>query len=236
MRGRPVVTVQVRAEPGVDLIRALRGWLKIGLRNFGLRCITIKQEDEMAYDLNEAEKQQGGTVPEGIYALEARIKPGGAGDDYLLRRSKNGALEMLQLELKVATGEHAGHTFSEFVALDFIEGRGWDQEQINRYKTAARIGRSKLRSLVESARSINPEDQGDAAKELRRLDSLQQINGFVFLGQVDVREQDGFRPKNSIGYIVTPGMPEWRAGVTSANGTAVVPLAKPNVFDDEIPF
>ena len=191
----------------------------------------------MPYDLNEAEKQQGGTVPEGIYTLEARIKPGGAGDDYLLRRSKNGALEMLELELKVATGAHAGHAFSEFITLDFIGGNVREQEQIDRYKTAVRIGRTKLRSLIESARGINPEDESDAAKQQRRLDSLQQINGFVFLAQVDVREQDGYRPRNSVGYIVTPDMPEWRDGATSANGKAVAPQAvKRNIFDDEVPF
>lgn len=32
---RPIFVVQVRAEPGVDAIRALRAWLKIGLRIYG---------------------------------------------------------------------------------------------------------------------------------------------------------------------------------------------------------
>jgi hypothetical protein len=40
----------VRAEPGVDSIRALRAWLKIGLRSFGLKCVKItprEVEDNM---------------------------------------------------------------------------------------------------------------------------------------------------------------------------------------------
>jgi hypothetical protein len=47
---RPIFTLTVRAQPGVDGIRALRAWLKIGLRTFGLRCVEItrrKQEKEM---------------------------------------------------------------------------------------------------------------------------------------------------------------------------------------------
>ena len=36
----------VRAEPGVDDIRALRWWLKQGLRTFGLKCVGITQKDE----------------------------------------------------------------------------------------------------------------------------------------------------------------------------------------------
>src|SRR6516162_11254609 len=35
--------LRVRAEPGVDVIRSLRAWLKIGLRTFGLRCVAIEQ-------------------------------------------------------------------------------------------------------------------------------------------------------------------------------------------------
>jgi hypothetical protein len=38
--------ITVRAEPGVDGIRALRAWLKIGLRSFGLRCVGITPREE----------------------------------------------------------------------------------------------------------------------------------------------------------------------------------------------
>jgi hypothetical protein len=47
---RPVFALRVRAEPGVAVIRSLRGWLKQGLREFGLRCVSIEEvtkEDEM---------------------------------------------------------------------------------------------------------------------------------------------------------------------------------------------
>ena len=37
----PAVTIVVRGEPGTDLIRSLRQWLKAGLRIYGLRCINI---------------------------------------------------------------------------------------------------------------------------------------------------------------------------------------------------
>ena len=40
---RPVYMLQVRAKPGVDAIRALRAWLKRGLRDFGLRCLDIRE-------------------------------------------------------------------------------------------------------------------------------------------------------------------------------------------------
>jgi hypothetical protein len=38
--------LMVRPEPGVDGIRALRAWLKRGLRDFGLRCVGITPNEE----------------------------------------------------------------------------------------------------------------------------------------------------------------------------------------------
>jgi hypothetical protein len=46
----------VRAEPGVDSIRALRAWLKRGLRDFGLRCVEVqegKQQGRMKMDMRQ---------------------------------------------------------------------------------------------------------------------------------------------------------------------------------------
>jgi hypothetical protein len=49
----------IRPEPGVDSIRALRAWLKIGLRTFGLKCVEItprEQEKVMVDARNYASK------------------------------------------------------------------------------------------------------------------------------------------------------------------------------------
>src|SRR5262245_31309097 len=42
---RPIFTIEVRAEPGIDAIRALRLGLKRMLRYYGLRCISIREGD-----------------------------------------------------------------------------------------------------------------------------------------------------------------------------------------------
>jgi hypothetical protein len=49
---RTTYRLLVRAEPGVDEIRALRAWLKQGLRLFGLKCIGItpKKDEEKVMD------------------------------------------------------------------------------------------------------------------------------------------------------------------------------------------
>jgi hypothetical protein len=50
----------VRARPNIDAIKALRGWLKSGLRNFGLCCVSIEEVESkqhrrpaMAISINE---------------------------------------------------------------------------------------------------------------------------------------------------------------------------------------
>jgi hypothetical protein len=40
---RSTFALRVRAEPGFDVIRSLRAWLKLGLRTFGLRCVSIEE-------------------------------------------------------------------------------------------------------------------------------------------------------------------------------------------------
>jgi hypothetical protein len=41
---RQVYVLSVRAEPGVDVIRALRALLKVMLRRFGLRCLDVRHQ------------------------------------------------------------------------------------------------------------------------------------------------------------------------------------------------
>jgi hypothetical protein len=51
---RPVYSVLIRPEPDVDdVIKALRRFLKVALRSFGLRCIGIEESD-MTLNLNRA--------------------------------------------------------------------------------------------------------------------------------------------------------------------------------------
>jgi hypothetical protein len=50
-RDRPTFVVRLRPEPHVDAIKALRALLKVALRRFGLRAVTIdariETEDEV---------------------------------------------------------------------------------------------------------------------------------------------------------------------------------------------
>jgi len=62
---RPIFALRVRAEPNVDAIRSLRRWLKQGLRQFGLRCLDIRQEDEPKEETSNVEEPHPATADPG---------------------------------------------------------------------------------------------------------------------------------------------------------------------------
>ena len=43
---RPVFVLEMRAEPGIDPVHALRATLKVALRRHGLRCIAASEKSE----------------------------------------------------------------------------------------------------------------------------------------------------------------------------------------------
>jgi hypothetical protein len=43
---RPTYLLELRAEPGVDAVLALRALLKVTLRRYGLRCISATEDNK----------------------------------------------------------------------------------------------------------------------------------------------------------------------------------------------
>jgi hypothetical protein len=58
--------LMVRAEPGVDSIRALRAWLKISLRTFGLKCVGIEQSNRR-FAMDMRKYSAGVIMPEDLH-------------------------------------------------------------------------------------------------------------------------------------------------------------------------
>jgi hypothetical protein len=187
------------------------------------------------FDLNEAERQGGQVIPSGVYTLRAKLKPKGAGDEGLLRRAKNGPTQMLELELKVVGGEHAGHTFVDLITVNYNKDEGPLNGQDDNYRTAVRIGRAKLRSIIESARGIKPDDDSDDAKVKRRVESYLEFDGITFVAQLKTEPaQNGYRAKNVVHFVITPDDPSWTPSTPTT--TAAVVVARKHDMDDEIKF
>ena len=242
----------LRFRTTTDDIKPVRALLKIMWRRFGLRALEIKsdptQETTMntmfdnLYDLNNADAQRSTElVTAGVYRLRAKIIAGGDGPDNLLKRSKAGTLLMLNVEYTVDNGGdfHGRRIWDSINVLpDLSQFMTVDPERDKKLNTAAAIGRSRIRSMLESAYQIAPEDESEEARLKRRITNFRTLDGLVFWAQVEIRPaRDGYKARNYIDYIVTPGMPDYpRAETPATLSHAISTDTARRDLDDEIPF
>jgi hypothetical protein len=178
------------------------------------------------FDLNTADGQRNfDVIPANtICTLQMTIRPGGAGDDGLLKRSADGKSEGLDCEFQVVEPEQ--YRKKKFWQVYTLSGATPGHEQ------AGKISLGTLRGIVESARGIRPDDKSEAAIAARNVSaaSLDQIR---FLARLGVRPpQNGYPAKNTILEVITPDRQEWRkpeqVGVKPTNsGAQAAPTTTP---------
>src|SRR5262249_35424169 len=121
----------------------------------------------MPIDLNEADVQGNRELIEpGVYGLEITVKEGHAGTDGWLKLAKNQRSLMLELHCKVVSAvttkgevvssQYAGKMVRDWITLEFDETDAMhlpalSAADLDRYRTSVRMGRSKLRAIVDSA-------------------------------------------------------------------------------------
>ena len=124
----------------------------------------------MAFDYTEAPEQRGdGPIPDGTVAtVQLTIRPGGAGEGGLLKRSQDGGCEMLDCEFVVVDGPHAKRKLWErMIVSGTTDG----------HAKAAEISRGKLRAILESrARNqARRHEQGGAQGPHRRARRFRRL-------------------------------------------------------------
>jgi hypothetical protein len=240
---RPTYALRIRAEPGVDAIRALRAWLKRGLRDFGLRCLELQQQKEtdMPIDLNNADREaERPLISPGVYRLRTRVKAGGEGDDCQLARAKNGVTLHLTLECTVVEGKHHGQKVWDHITCELDEQgtiTPLPADKRESLQASVRMGRKKLKAILDSAYDLDPNDTiSEEATTKRSFDSYKAFDGLIFYAQIEQRPAaNGYAASNTIDFIVTPDLPDYPK---TKDGKTLVPVKPPLQDDmgDEIPF
>src|SRR5262249_32711754 len=165
----------------------------------------------MPYDYSDAPPARGfDLIPHGTTATIAmHPRPGGVGEDGMLKRSKDGGCEMLDVEYVVVDGTHARRKFwGNMVLVGTTDG----------HAEAAKISRGVLRTIIESARGIKPDDMSPQARAARTV-SLKDFDNLVFLGKIGIEKggpkNDGsgesWPDKNILAAVITPDKKEWHA-------------------------
>jgi len=195
----------------------------------------------MGINLNDVEPQRDRElVPSGVYCLKIAVKPGGAGEDRCLRLAKNLRSLMLELRYNVVGGDYAGKQIQDFITVDFDETDDPDLppielDKLENYHTSVRMGRTKLRAIIDSAYGLDPKDDSDAAYRTRDIKNYNVLNGLKFYAQVEEKPgRDGYGPRNYIDFVITPDLPDYPKQPTKA--VATLKRTPSQDLDDEVPF
>jgi hypothetical protein len=157
-------------------------------------------------DFNDAGPQKSfDVIPAGtICTLQITVRPGKVGDGGWLTAANTakGNSIGLDLELMAVDGEYAKRKVWIRLTLS---------GSTDGHQTASDISKRTLRAILESARGIRPDDQSEAAKKARQIESYGDLNNLRFVARLDVLPaRDGYQAKNVIDEVVTPDAQAWR--------------------------
>ena len=169
----------------------------------------------MPYDYSSAPPPRDQElIPHGTTAtVVIHIRPGHAGEDGLLKRSKNGDCEMLDIEYVLVDGPYARRRFWE---NQIIVGTTQGQ------KDMAETYKGTRKAILQSARGIKEGDQSPQARAAYMAD-LKDFDGLMFIAKIGVEKgksrNDGsgenYADKNVLAAVITPDKAGWHA-VTQA--------------------
>jgi hypothetical protein len=143
-----------------------------------------------------------------IATIVMHIRPGGAGEDSILKRSAKGDCEMLDIECVLADGLYKGRKFWEYL---IVEGGTTDG-----HAKAIEISRSRLKAILDSALGLDPNDKSDKAQAARTV-SYKDFEGMTFIGKVGVEKGgpkkdspgENWPDKNILAGVITPDKKDW---------------------------
>jgi hypothetical protein len=176
----------------------------------------------MPFEYTDAPPPQFEPIPQDtIASVSMHIRAGGAGEDGLLKRSKDGACEMLDLELTVLDGPYKDRRFWDPLLLS-----GTTDGQ----KKMAATNLGVLKAILDSALGLKPTDVSAEARAASTV-SLKKFDGMAFMAKIGIEKgaaktdgSGGFWPdKNCLAGVITPDKTDWK------------PVEQPPPFDGSGP-
>jgi hypothetical protein len=191
-----------------------------------------------AYDYTDSAPIDYELIPAGeVSLLRMHIRPGGSGEDGLLKRSKDGSSEYLDCEFTLLDGPHARMKFWQIL---MVNGETDGQKQmIDR-------GRAVCKAILDSAFGIHPDDKSPEAR-VKRSKTLKDFEGLRFQGRIGIekgkKKTDGsgemFRDRNVLDGVIASDKPNYKGpfeqdapspgggGPSSPSSSSATPITKP---------
>ena len=163
-----------------------------------------------AYDYSVAPPPRGfELIPHGTIAtVVLYIRPGGVGEDGLLKRSQEGGCDMLDIEYVIVDGPYARRKVWQY---QIINGTTDGQ------KDMAETYRGLRKQILQSARNIMPSDTSPQARAAYLAD-LKDFDGLMCMVKIGIekgkpikdRPGENYDDKNIIAAVITPDKKEYR--------------------------
>jgi hypothetical protein len=167
-------------------------------------------------DFSDVDPQQSSDlIPDGSFAkVTMTIRPGGVDgqteiDRGLLKASTTPGSDVLSLdcEFTVVEGRHARRKFWQNLT---VSGGKIDEKGTS---IGWNIIKRTIRSMIDSALGLDPEDNSEDAKAKRRLRCLADLDGITFVAKITVEPSTDrqYPDKNKLDRPVLPNEKEWQA-------------------------
>jgi hypothetical protein len=191
----------------------------------------------MPFDYTDAPPPSFDLIPEGTVAtVSMHIRAGNVGEDGMLKRSKDGGCEMLDIEFTVLDGPYKARKFwSNFIVTGTTDGQ--------KKMAAGNLG--MLKAILDSALGLMPNDTSAEARAARTV-SVKQFQGTNFIAKIGVevggprKDSSGNYPdKNILAGVITKDKPGWHAveqplpfngggGAAPSAGAPAAPIERPD--------
>src|SRR5215472_140359 len=123
-------------------------------------------------------------IPQDTIATHVlHIRPGGVGEDGMLKRSARGDCEMLDCELIIADGLYKGRKYWEYWVMEGTT---------DGHAKSIDWNRGTLKAILDSALGLDPNDKSDKAQAARTV-SYKDFEGMTFIGKIGIEKG---KPKN----------------------------------------
>jgi hypothetical protein len=191
----------------------------------------------MPFDYTDAPPPSFDLIPDGTVAtVSLHIRPGGIGEDGMLKRSANGDCELLDCEFTVLDGTYKGRKFWHNLLL---VGTTDGQKKM----AAGNIG--VLKAILDSALGLMPNDTSAEARTARTV-SVKAFEGKNFIAKIgeekggpkkdggnypDKNVLAGAITKDKTGWHPVEQLPPFNGGGDAAAPTPAAPaapVARPN--------
>jgi hypothetical protein len=171
-------------------------------------------------DFNDA-KQASNVIPKGTIAkVRMTLRPGGFDDPSqgwtggYAKRGTTGSV-YLDVEYTVLEGPYAKRKIWSMVGLYSPKGPDW-----------ANMGRSFIRSVLNSARGLSDKDNSPEAQNARRISGFADLDGLEFVARVDVGTDTNGDEKNDIRIAVTKDHKDYALAL-GGNGPSTMHAGSP---------